>query len=115
MKVRTFKVLNSKGDIELIYLKPHYGMEQYEVQNVNDYDENIFDINIFKLYEEKQQLISFLEDKIKNYEESIENSKPYLERKELFNQVQNDIHTDKCIIRNLQEVLDFVNKGGKDE
>ena len=64
---------------------------------------------------EKQQLISFLEDKIKNYEEDIENSKPYLEHKELFQQVQNDIHTSKCIITNLKEVLDFVNKGGKDE
>lgn len=73
----------------------------------------LVEINQFK--NEKQQLIKFLEDKIKNYEEDIENSKPYLEHKELFQQVQNDIHTSKCIITNLKDVLDFVNKGGKDE
>ena len=99
--------------------------EELEAQYnaINKYQEKIQDekyeiskleYTLAKLENEKQQLISFLEDKIKNYEESIENSKPYLERKELFNQVQNDIHTDKCIIRNLQEVLDFVNKGGKE-
>ena len=69
--------------------------------------------SIKKLFNERQQLISFLKDKIKNYEEDIENSKPYLEHKELFQQVQNDIHTSKCIITNLKDVLDFVNKGGK--
>ena len=73
------------------------------------------DVVIKNQYEEKQQLIKFLEDKIKNYEEDVENSKPYLEHKELFQQVQNDIHTSKCIITNLKDVLDFINKGGKDE
>ena len=63
---------------------------------------------------EEQQLINFLEDKIKNYEEDIENSKAYLEVPEMLQQVLNNIHTDKCVINNLQAILDFVNKGGKE-
>ncbi len=100
--------------------------EELEAQYnaINKYQEKIQDekYEISKLYytlanleNEKQQLIKFLEDKIKNYEEDIENSKPYLEHKELFQQVQNDIHTSKYIITNLKDVLDFVNKGGKNE
>lgn len=98
--------------------------EELEAQYnaINKYQEKIQDekYEISKLYytlanleNEKQQLISFLEDKIKDYEEDIENSKPYLEHKELFQQVQNDIHTSKCIITNLKDVLDFV-KGDKE-
>ena len=56
---------------------------------------------------EKQQLISFLEDKIKEYDEKInafyetyfDKNCPNLESK----------------LEAFQEVLDFVNKGGKDE
>ncbi len=113
MKVRTFKVLNSKGDIELIYLKPHYGMEQYEIQNVNDYDEDIFNVNIFQLYEKKQQLISFLKDKIK---ETTPNIKTNYYDEDGFKKAQ-DINSSNIIMKPAyivyQEVLDFVNKGGK--
>ncbi len=86
-----------------------------EYQEKGNYYQVDYANEITKLNAEKQQLISFLEDKIRNYEKDIENSKSYLEHKELFNQVQNNIHTNKCIVNNLQEVLDFINKGGKDE
>ena len=60
--------------------------------------------SIKKLFNERQQLISFLEDKIKKCNKEIEDflDREYyciaLDKKEAF-----------------QEVLDFINKGGKDE
>ena len=96
------------------YYEPAIKTSRTTTRNENYYQLNYAN-ELTKLNVEKQQLISFLEDKIKNYEESIENSKPYLEHEELFNQVQNNIHTDKCIITILQEILDFVNNGDKDE
>ena len=62
-------------DIEQIYKRTErYGRMQF----VEEID---------KLQCEKQQLISFLEERIKIYEDNIENSKQYLEHKDLFNQV----------------------------
>ena len=56
---------------------------------------------------EKQQLISFLEEKIKHLENIIHKSKikPYGEELRL---LENSLNRYK-------DVLDFVNKGGKDE
>ena len=95
-------IANIRADI-MIALNEKYS--NYDLLNKLDkYQEN-----------EKQKLISFIRERIKIYEENIENSKLYLKHKELFNQVQNDIHTSKCIITNLKDILDFINKGGKDE
>ena len=61
--------------------------------------------SIKKLFNEKQQLIKFLEDKIKEHDEKIKNNNykgsTIVERYEE-------------IIKAYQEVLDFVNKGGKE-
>ena len=57
-----------------------------------------------RLMQEKQQLISFLEDKIKECEKEIEE---FL--------VREDFHIALDKKEAFQEVLDFVNKGGKDE
>ena len=56
------------------------------------------------LYNEKQQLISWLEDKIKKYDELIEKLKKY----------GNDYDLPLYESQAFQEVLDFVNKGGKE-
>ena len=65
--------------------------------------------SIKRLFNEKQQLISFLEDKIKEYKKT----EKYLYEEE------NTKLVEKArvmgIIGAYQEVLDFVNKGGKDE
>lgn len=70
-------------------------------------DENLFNY-IKKIENEKKQFISWLEDKIKEYQEELSNS--WMEDEE------NDFSFElKIKIEMLKEVLDFVNKGGKDE
>ncbi len=64
--------------------------------------------NFGNKYIEKQQLISFLEDKIKEYEKL----KKYLYEKENTKLVRKA--TISGCIGAFQEVLDFVNKGGKE-
>ncbi len=59
--------------------------------------------NIKKLFNEKQQLIKFLKDKIKEYEVVPSD----------INELDYNCLVGKYIA--LQEILDFVNKGGKDE
>ena len=64
------------------------------------------DIVIKKQYEEKQQLISFLEDKIKEYKEYIDTyKKEKIGNCKLYCEAKLFVY---------QEVLDFVNKGGKE-
>ena len=60
----------------------------------------------------KQKLIDFLKNKIKFYEEDMENTKNYLDCVEMLEQVLNDIHTSKCIISTLEEIIDFINEEG---
>ncbi len=55
-------------------------------------------------YIEKQQLINWLEDKIREIEEKIKDLN--------YNEIE---YYDEVRIDIYQEVLDFVNKGGKDE
>ena len=62
-----------------------------------------------KLEDEKQQLISFLEDKIKEYQKI----QKYLYEKENIKLVEKA--KINSYIGVYQEVLDFVDKGGKDE
>ena len=62
-----------------------------------------------QLRKEKQQLISFLEDKIKLCDKDIkEFSKKY-------NVYFDIIRITKAKLKTYRQVLDFVNKGGKDE
>ena len=72
-------------------------------------DENLFNY-IKKIENEKQQLISFLEEKIKKYNEEIQHCR---EVKEEYPKVKEDIR-DFYIERDIyQEALDFVNRGNK--
>ena len=80
--------------------------------NLDGIDKNDFDkitayiCNFDNRYIEKQQLISFLEDKIKECNKSI--GTDLLKT--------NATHSNKIVeVSAYQEVLDFVNKGGKDE
>ncbi len=59
-------------------------------------------------YIEKQQLISFLEDKIKEYKEKIS-------KYDLWHEAGEDINFLILKKQIYQEVLDFIEKGGKDE
>ncbi len=63
------------------------------------------DVVIKKQYEEKQQLIKFLENKIKECDELIEKLKKYGNNYDL------PLYESEAF----QEVLDFVNRGGKDD
>ena len=70
-------------------------VELYKKRNkMYDYEKDELVDIILENEEEKQQLISFLEDKIKEYEGMY-------------------VDNDEALII-LQEVLDFVNRGGKE-
>ena len=77
--------------------------------NLDDIDKKDLDkitayiCNFDNRYINKQQLISFLENKIKEYDKSI---------KEYAKPISKYVKAKKIA---LLEVLDFVNKGGKDE
>ena len=67
---------------------------------------NILELDIAELKNEKQQLISFLKNKIKEIDKTIPS--------DLICAVS--MRSDKLAELNAyQEVLDFINKGGKDE
>ena len=66
------------------------------------------DVVIKKQYEEKQQLISFLEDKLKEYKLNLLNLKYNI------GTTYEEIGKYKGNLQAFQEVLDFVNKGGKE-
>lgn len=65
------------------------------------------DSKILKLQQEKQQLISFLEDKIKNITNYAVSFGLFIDK-----DISHEIDIKKHIY---QEVLDFINKGVKDE
>ena len=70
----------------------------------DDVDEDLFNY-IKKIKNEKQQLISFLEDKVKEYKENeIVYKKDKLPILKIYSKAKK---------KAFQEVLDFVNKGGK--
>ena len=81
------------------YYEPTIKTMRVKVNNANKFDVNDFI--------PKQQLISFLEITIK---ESKKKAKEYEQEREFDWQIYEEHTVEIC-----QEVLDFVNKGGKDE
>ena len=98
------KLTNSTKENEInYYYEPAIKTSRTTTRNENYYQLDYAN-ELTKLNAEKQQLISFLEDKIKKSKKKI---KENLDRTDYL----------ECLNKKIayQEVLDFVNKGGKDE
>ena len=67
------------------------------------------DVVIKKQYEEKQQLISFLEEKIKERMDTIK-----VNQRDNIEEINNALTRRLAELNIYQEVLNFVNKGGKE-
>lgn len=80
--------------------------------NYSNYErEDLIDI-ILENEEEKQQLISFLEDKIKGYNDEIQHCREVQKEYPKVKEDMRDFYIERDIY---QEVLDFVKESGKDE
>ena len=92
------------------YYEPTIKTARTTTSNTNYYQLDYAN-ELTKLNVEKQRLISFLEEKIKGYNDEIQHCR---EVKKEYPKVKEDIR-DFYIERDIyQEVLDFFNKGGKE-
>ena len=103
----------TEKQVNINYLKRKYISPTWEnmLEECRDWYREGLEQGKFDKEVEKQQLISFLEDKIKGYNDEIQHCR---EVQKEYPKVKEDIR-DFYVERDIyQEILDFV-KGGKDE